>query len=109
MKLFPTLGLTLAGEVAAGWGEVVLRGEEQWEGVGGRPPPSGGRDLPILGRIRSVSPSIFPCHDFATLMHRIVSIGEYRPHPKFQFAGKIGPPRDRWLQQNGNSEKKIRK
>ena len=59
------------GEVAARWGEVVLRGEERWEGVGGRPPPSGGRDLPILGRIRSVSPSIFPCHDFATWMHRI--------------------------------------
>ena len=66
------------GEVAARWGEVVLRGEARWEGVGGRPPPSGGRDLPILGRIRSVSPSIFPCHDFATLMHRMGSVGEYQ-------------------------------
>ena len=80
------------GEVAARWGEVVLRGEERWEGVGGRPPPSGGRDLPILGRIRSISPSIFPCHDFATSMHRTGSVGlQYRPHPKFRFAVKRAP------------------
>ena len=77
--------------MAAGWGEVVLRGEARWEGAGGRPPPSGGRDLPILGRIRSVSPSIYPCHDCATLMYRIGSVGEYRPHPKFRFAVKRAP------------------